>query len=116
MAGAQAIIDQPYQFDFYDGGGLDQEEHQKRHVTFSGERARSTGQTVHYITERCVLLLGDRGLELTEIAPGLELERDVLAQMAFRPAISTDLREMDAAIFFDPPLGLRDRQPTRICR
>ena len=59
-----------------------------------------------YITERCVLRLDDHGPELIEIAPGADLERDVLAQMGFRPRIAPDLREMDAAIFTDAPLGL----------
>jgi propionate CoA-transferase len=56
-----------------------------------------------------VLRLGNGGLELIEIAPGVDLERDVLARMGFRPEIAPDLREMDAAIFTDAPLGLAER-------
>ena len=175
----QAIIDMPYQFDFYDGGGLDQaflgmaevDQHgnvnvsrfarrlagaggfidisqaarnvvfmgtfttgaeiavadgrlrierdgaatkfvdQVEHITFSGARARTTGQSALYVTERCVLRLGARGLELTEIAPGVDLELDVLAHMSFRPEIASDLREMDTAIFGEGPLGLIRRLP-----
>jgi propionate CoA-transferase len=66
---------------------------------------------VLYITERCVPRLGDSGLELIEIAPGVDLERDVLARMGFRREIAPDLREMDAAIFTDAPLGLAERSP-----
>ena len=63
---------------------------------------------MHYITERGVFRLTDDGLLLTEIAPGVDLERDVLAHMGFRPQIAPDLREMDPAIFPDEPMGLRD--------
>ena len=176
---AQAVVDEPYQFDFYDGGGLDQaflgmaEADRHGHVnvsrfgrrlvgaggfinisqsarsvfflgtftagaditvndgklcirrdgtvskfvdavaqvTFNGERAQSTGQPVLYITERCVLRLGDAGPELIELAPGVDLERDVLARMGFRAKVAPELREMDAAIFRDAPLGLSDRSP-----
>nr|WP_316640780.1 acyl CoA:acetate/3-ketoacid CoA transferase [uncultured Roseateles sp.] len=175
----QAIIDQPSQFDFYDGGGLDiavlglaqadaqgnlnvskfgprlagaggfinisqaaravvfvgtftagdlqvriadgkvhidSEGSLKKfvaaveHRTFSGERARARGQRVLYVTERCVFRLADGGgLELIEIAPGIDLERHILAQMDFVPAISPQLRLMDEALFADGPMNLRER-------
>ena len=178
----QAIIDQPSQFDFYDGGGLDiavlglaQADAQGNlnvskfgprlagaggfinisqnakmvvfagtftaddpdvrvengrlrivsegrtrkfvqaveHRTFSGREARRRGQRVLYVTERCVFRLiddgGQGGLELIEIAPGIDLQRDVLAQMDFQPAISPDLKLMDSALFAPGKMGLRDR-------
>jgi len=178
----QAIIDQPSQFDFYDGGGLDlavlglaqadamgnlnvskfgsrlagaggfinisqsartvvfvgtftagdlqvrvaqgdvqiqREGSMKKfvreveHRTFSGERARQLGQRVLYVTERCVFQLAQgaapRGLELIEIAPGIDLQRDILAQMEFMPTISPYLRQMESSLFTDAPMNLRQR-------
>jgi propionate CoA-transferase len=80
-------------------------------ITFSGDQARRRGQTVFYITERCVLRLTAAGLEITEIAPGLDLERDVLGQMQFRPAVSPALQLMDPAIFRPELMDLRHRPP-----
>ena len=77
--------------------------------TFSGAYARRRGQQVHYLTERAVFRLTDAGLLLTEIAPGIDLERDVLAHMDFAPIIAPDLREMDPRIFRDEPMGLSRR-------
>jgi acyl CoA:acetate/3-ketoacid CoA transferase len=61
---------------------------------------------VTYVTERCVLRLRPEGLAVTELAPGVDLERDVLAQAAIPLLVADDLRTMDAALFRPEPLGL----------
>jgi propionate CoA-transferase len=79
------------------------------HRTFSGREAWRRGQPVLYVTERAVFRLHERGIELIEIAPGLDLERDVLRQMGFAPIIERPPTLMDAALFRDEPMGLRER-------
>ena len=79
---------------------------QVEQITFSGDYAVKSGQDVTFLTERAVLKLTPDGLMLTEIAPGVELEQDILAQMEFRPLISPELREMDHRIFQAGPMGL----------
>ena len=76
-------------------------------ITFSAEYANKAGQTVLYITERAVFTLTPEGIMLTEIAPGVDLERDILAHMEFRPIISPELRQMDPRIFRQEKMGLR---------
>ncbi len=171
-----AMVDQPYQFDFYDGGGIDvaflssaeidaaasvnvsrfggriigvggfvnisqnakkmvfggtftagglevacedgrlkivhEGGHRKfvarlEQISYSGPFARERCQEVVFVTERAVFRAGDGGLELVEIAPGIDLDADVLAHMAFRPKISAQLRRMDSRLFRPQPMGLK---------
>ena len=76
------------------------------HVTFSGPRAIAQGQDITYVTERCVLKLTPEGLLLTEIAPGVDLQTQVLDQSEFPLIVSPDLRLMDAALFDEALMGL----------
>ncbi|MER3390836.1 MAG: CoA-transferase [Microcella sp.] len=75
-------------------------------VTFSGPRALARGARVRYVTERCVLELTVEGLVVTEIAPGVDLERDVLGRSGFTLHVSPDLRVMDRLLFREEPMGL----------
>lgn len=170
-----AIIDQPYQFDFYDGGGLDlaflsfaevdatgnvnvsrfgnrivgpggfinisqnaktvvfsgtftagrseiawpdgkmniisdgkqpKLVEKVQQITYSGPYGAQRGQRVLYVTERAVFRLTTHGVELIEVAPGIDVERDVFARMGFRPQVSPALKTMDARLFKPEPLHL----------
>ena len=76
-------------------------------VTFSGRYARERGQDVMYVTDRAVFRLGSGGIELVELAPGVELERDVLAQIGFPVRVPASPRVMDARLFRADPMGIR---------
>lgn len=173
VSNPESIISQPSQFDFYDGGGLDQAflgmaeldaqgnvnvsrfgnrvagaggfinisqtarevvfvgtfAHKARmsvadggwkleqdgacklvpqvgQVTFSGAYARQKGQRVLYVTERAVFGLGDAGLVLLEVAPGIDAQRDVLDRLPFACERAAELRLMDPRLFGDEKIGL----------
>lgn len=76
------------------------------HVTFSGRRSRTLKQDITYVTERCVIKLRPEGLVVTEIAPGVDVARDVLGQAKAKLTVSPDLKEMDARLFRPEPMGL----------
>ncbi len=76
------------------------------HVTFSGARGAAQGQDVTYITERCVMKLTPAGLVVTEIAPGVDLEQNVLAQSEFALKVAPKVKTMDANLFRPEPIGL----------
>jgi propionate CoA-transferase len=171
-----AMIDQPYQFDFYDGGGIDiaflsaaeidaqgsvnvsrfgdrivgpggfinisqnaktvifggtftagglevacrdgklkivrEGRHQKfvsalQQICYSGPFARERAQTVVFVTERAVFRMVKDGLELTEVAPGMSVENDILAHMDFRPKIAAQLRPRDSRLFLPEAMNLK---------
>ena len=77
-------------------------------VTFSGRLAGLEGKDVLYVTERCVFRLTRQGLALAEVAPGMDLHRDVLAHLPFQPEMG-EVAPMDAALFRPEPMGLRAR-------
>ena len=87
------------------------------HVTFSGPKAVERGAEVVYVTERAVFRLTPDGLEVTELAPGTDLERDVLGQVAIPVAVSPNLRQMDGRLFRPEPMRLKlDQRPSRLTR
>lgn len=76
-------------------------------VCFNGPRMFEQGKTVHYVTERAVFQLTEQGPMLTEIAPGIDLQPDILDQMEFVPEVAPDLKVMDPRIFRRGPIGIR---------
>ena len=68
-------------------------------ITFSGPQGLVRGQQVLYLTERCSFRLTPEGIELFEIAPGIDLQRDILDQMEFAPRVAADLRIMASEFF-----------------
>jgi propionate CoA-transferase len=80
---------------------------QVEHVTFSGRYALEKKQPVLYITERCVFTLTTEGMALVEIAPGVDLEKDILARMDFEPIVKEQPQVMDERIFGMAPMNLK---------
>jgi propionate CoA-transferase len=77
------------------------------HITFSGEYGKTSGQKILYVTERAVFELTPEGVMLTEIAPGLDMEKDVLSQMEYKPLIAPKVKLMDARLFKEGPMGIK---------
>ena len=78
-------------------------------ISYNGKIAREKRQKMHYVTERAVFELRPEGLVLTEIAPGIDLQTQILDLMEFKPVISENLKEMNPAIFSEAvPYGLKD--------
>eukprot|EP00727_Mastigamoeba_balamuthi_P000495 m51a1_g10442 putative coenzyme a transferase (538) ;mRNA; f:29093-31241 len=86
------------------------------HITFSARVSLESGQNVLYVTERCVFRLVAEGLELIEVAPGIDVERDVVAHMDFRPVMHRTPALMDARIFREGIMSLKDdiEPPTEV--
>jgi propionate CoA-transferase len=80
---------------------------QVEHVTFSGKYAQSKKQPVFYVTERCVFSLTEEGMVLSEVAPGIDIEKDILALMDFKPVIKGTPQLMDGRIFKPEPMELK---------
>ncbi|MDR1203891.1 MAG: acyl CoA:acetate/3-ketoacid CoA transferase [Peptococcaceae bacterium] len=78
-------------------------------ITFNGKVAFEAGHEVYYITERAVFKLEKEGVALIEIAPGVDLEKDILGQMGFRPRVSGPVKVMDDCIFRPGKMGMIDR-------
>ncbi|HEY7080851.1 MAG TPA: CoA-transferase [Nitrososphaeraceae archaeon] len=77
-------------------------------VIFSGSQAIKYEKEILYITERAVFRLTERGLILEEIAPGVDVDKDILSKMEFTPIISSSMRQMDDRLFKEAKIGLRD--------
>ncbi len=78
------------------------------HITFNGARALRDNQHILFVTERCVFELTDKGLELIEVAPGVDIEHDIIRLMDFEPVIRVAPRLMKTSIFRPDRLGIRE--------
>jgi propionate CoA-transferase len=79
---------------------------QVREISFNGKLARERGQQVRYITDRAVFELRPEGVTLIELAPGVDLQRDVIDQMGFQPIVADDCTTTDLRVYADGPMGL----------
>jgi propionate CoA-transferase len=79
---------------------------QVEQITFNGAMARREGREVLYITERCVFQLVPEGMLLAEVAPGIDIQADILDRMDFKPIVPGEVKPMAAALFEEAPLGL----------
>ena len=80
--------------------------HEVEHVSFSGARAVAQGQDITYVTERCVMRLTPDGLDVVEVAPGIDVERDILAQSDVPLRIAPDVRRTPGRLYREAPIGL----------
>ena len=76
-------------------------------ITFNAANAMKNGRQVIYITERCVFHLVDEGIELIEIAPGVDMEKDIFPYIGFKPIVSKNLRTMDERLFKDKLMSVK---------
>ncbi|MPM54820.1 Acetate CoA-transferase YdiF [bioreactor metagenome] len=76
------------------------------HITFSGKYANKTNQPVMYITERAVFELRQDGVHLIEVAPGIDIQTQIIDLMGFVPKMEKEVRLMDERIFKNEPMGL----------
>ncbi len=74
---------------------------QVEQITFNGQRALQQGQDVTYITERCVMKLTTKGIEVVEVAPGFDLQRDILDQADFPLLVSDETKKMSLDLYMD---------------
>jgi acyl CoA:acetate/3-ketoacid CoA transferase len=77
-------------------------------IIFSGDQAMKYEKEILYVTERAIFRLTEKGLTLEEVSPGIDIDRDILSKMEFRPIIATPLKQMDERLFGVGKLGLRE--------
>ena len=86
--------------------------HQWQRLFPSGKLAAEHSKDVIYVTERAVFILTKKGLTLTEIAPGVDIEKDILNQMDFKPIISNNMKVMDSVIFTNQKMNVAKKWAT----